>query len=80
VDILACNVSFVMGECCRLRVATHPGKPGKSGEKILALESQGILRYALDFLIFQAFSLCRERAAAEGKTCLTTDAKVGALK
>ena len=26
------------------RVATHPGKPGKSGEKILALESQGIFR------------------------------------
>jgi len=28
----------------RNRVATHPGKPGKSGEKILALESQGIFR------------------------------------
>ena len=53
---------------------------GKSGKKILALESRGIFRWALDFLFFQAFSLCRERAAAEGKTCLTTDAKVEALK
>jgi len=44
----------------KCRVATHPGIPEKSGKKILALESQGIFRKALDFLFFQ-------RAAAEGK-------------
>jgi len=42
----------------------------KSGEKILALESQGKsgnISLSPGFFIFQAFSLCRERAAAEKK-------------
>jgi len=47
------------------------------------LESQGKsgdISQGPGFFIFQAFSLCRERAAAEEKTCLATDAKVEALK
>ena len=76
-DILG-KTNFLIISFSYYRVTTHPGKPGKSGEKILALESQGIFRLALDFVFFQAFFLCRERAAAEGKTCLTTDAKVEA--